>query len=150
MTLKNWFIAANRIETFKFTDNSTINMDSIVSRIGTDKDDTISGIDSRNDILNGGKGNDTLNGLDGDDTLNGGAGNDTLNGGNGNDVYTFGRGDGNDIVTDTAGLDRIRLGEGIGKNDIRIERVANDLVISSLETGNTRSRYGYSDLKRLE
>ncbi|MDD5387633.1 MAG: calcium-binding protein, partial [Sulfuricurvum sp.] len=137
LTLKNWFTAANRTETFKFTDNSTIDMDSIVSRIGTDNNDTISGIDSRNDTLNGGKGNDTLNGLDGDDTLNSGSGNDILNGGNGNDVYLFGRGDGNDVVTDIAGLDRIRLGEGIGKNDIRIERIANDLVISILETGNT-------------
>jgi VCBS repeat-containing protein len=137
LILKNWFTAGSRIETFKFTDNSTINMDSIVSRIGTDNNDTISGIDSRNDTLNGGKGNDTLNGLDGDDTLNGGVGNDTLNGGNGNDIYLFGRGDGNDIVTDTAGLDRVRLGEGIGKNDIRIERVANDLVISILESGGT-------------
>ncbi|WP_294872603.1 calcium-binding protein, partial [Sulfuricurvum sp. RIFCSPLOWO2_12_FULL_43_24] len=137
LTLKNWFIAGNRIETFKFTDNSTIDMDSIVSRIGTDNNDTISGIDSRNDTLNGGKGNDTLNGGEGNDTLNGGTGNDALNGGNGNEVYLFGRGDGNDVVTDIAGLDRVRLGEGIGKNDVRIERIANDLVISILESGGT-------------
>jgi Ca2+-binding RTX toxin-like protein len=54
------------------------------------------------DYLLGGAGDDTLNGGAGNDVLSGGAGNDRLNGGLGNDVYYFNRGDGQDVIDETA------------------------------------------------
>jgi hypothetical protein len=59
---------------------------------------------------------DTLNGNNLDNVIVGGKGNDNLYGGNGNDTYIFNRGDGSDIITDTAGLDCIVFGsdEGVG------------------------------------
>ena len=71
-------------------------------------DDTISG-SGGNDILYGDEGDDSVGGGFGNDILDGGAGNDTLNGGggdviwwatNGNDTYLFGRGSGQDTITD--------------------------------------------------
>ena len=62
-------------------------------------DDTLFGRDG-NDVLEGGSGNDTLSGGYGDDLLKGGAGNDTLNGDAGSDVYLFGRGGGQDVISD--------------------------------------------------
>ena len=62
-------------------------------------DDTLFGRDG-NDVLDGGSGNDTLSGGYGDDVLKGGAGNDTLNGDAGSDVYLFGRGGGQDVISD--------------------------------------------------
>ncbi|MXN49109.1 hypothetical protein GR138_28290, partial [Shinella kummerowiae] len=69
---------------------------------------------SGNNTLSGGGGNDTLNGAggadklyggDGNDTLDGAAGADELHGGTGNDVYMLGAE--NDLVSDSAGIDRI-------------------------------------------
>ncbi|HBS58914.1 MAG TPA: hypothetical protein DEA44_06595, partial [Firmicutes bacterium] len=42
---------------------------------------------------------DTLNGKNGDDILDGGVGNDTLQGGEGDDIYLWGKGSGNDIIS---------------------------------------------------
>ncbi|WP_298962800.1 calcium-binding protein [uncultured Campylobacter sp.] len=95
-------------------------------------DDTIIG-ESGNDILGGGNGNDILNGGSGYDLLDGGEGNDiligdknddTLNGGYGDDTYIFNKGDGNDTITDNQGADTIKFGEGIGKEDLIVKRVA--------------------------
>ena len=61
--------------------------------------DTLAG-GSGNDKLFGEEGNDTLDGGSEDDKLDGGIGNDTLTGGSGNDIFFFGKGLGNDIVTD--------------------------------------------------
>ncbi|MDZ7920676.1 calcium-binding protein [Rhodoferax sp.] len=54
------------------------------------------------DYLMGGAGDDTIHGGAGNDVLSGGIGNDWLNGGLGDDVYHFNRGDGQDIVDETA------------------------------------------------
>ncbi|WP_301278479.1 calcium-binding protein, partial [Dechloromonas sp.] len=55
--------------------------------------------DGGNDTIYGAAGNDTLYGGNGDDVLDGGAGNDTLWESYGNDTYLFGRGDGQDVIT---------------------------------------------------
>ncbi|OHE05749.1 MAG: hypothetical protein A3K14_07295, partial [Sulfurimonas sp. RIFCSPLOWO2_12_FULL_36_74] len=133
LTIKNWFTSTNRIETFKFFDNSVLNVDDIVSSIGTEKDDIISGLDSRNDVINGLEGNDTINADEGNDTLSGGTGNDALNGGNGDDIYIFEKGYGHDTVVDTAGVDRLKLGDGIMIDDVLMEQVGNDLVVAIKE-----------------
>ncbi|MEF8735243.1 MAG: calcium-binding protein [Candidatus Accumulibacter necessarius] len=53
------------------------------------------------------------NGTPGNDTLTGSAGsvNDTLNGGLGNDLYRYVLGSGNDVITDTGGLDTLQVGD---------------------------------------
>ncbi|HEX8031719.1 MAG TPA: carbohydrate-binding domain-containing protein, partial [Vicinamibacterales bacterium] len=74
---------------------------------------------SGDDVLKGGAGSDALLGEAGNDRLDGGAGNDALQGGPGNDVFVFGRGYGQDLVSDfTAGQDKIDLSAfGLGGMD---------------------------------
>ncbi len=82
-----------------------------------------------NDSIEGGGGNDSIDGEDGDDTIDGGTGADSLRGSGGNDVYVYRAGDGRDTVTDSAGLDRIEFGPGIGRGDVYFARFGNDLYI---------------------
>jgi Ca2+-binding RTX toxin-like protein len=71
------------------------------------------------------------NGTPGNDTLNGSAGSvdDTLNAGLGNDLYRYALGSGNDVITDTGGLDTLQVGD---PNNLysrwTVYRVGNDLV----------------------
>ncbi|MGH8624470.1 MAG: calcium-binding protein [Gammaproteobacteria bacterium] len=109
--------------------------------------DTVSG-SGGNDVVYGDEGDDILAGGFGNDILDGGAGNDTLNGGggdvvwwatNGNDTYLFGRGSGQDTITDydttAAGdVDTIVFKPGISPGDISINRSGNDLVLSINDT----------------
>ena len=114
---------------------------------GQNGNDTLYG-GAGNDILGGGEGNDILYGGDGDDKLyggngndiiEGGAGNDYLEGNDGNDTYIFGRGDGADTIYDYRDNDTIKFKEGIGKENITFQRVANDLVL----------KYGENDTVRI-
>jgi Ca2+-binding RTX toxin-like protein len=67
------------------------------------------------DQLFGNAGNDELVGGMGDDLLNGGLGNDQLYGEEGVDTFTFWSGDGNDVIHDGDGKDKIRFyGVGLG------------------------------------
>ncbi|WP_217642137.1 calcium-binding protein [Aliiroseovarius crassostreae] len=68
---------------------------------GGDGDDTLQG-GAGKDYLNGGDGDDVLEGGAGDDVLTGGLGDDILRGGLGNDVYIFNRGDGHDLIDESA------------------------------------------------
>jgi Ca2+-binding RTX toxin-like protein len=80
---------------------------SIEGVVGTNFNDTI-GWSNGADWLDGGAGNDTLYGLVGGDILIGGAGNDVMTGGSGSDDFRyFGRGFGNDVITD------FKIGEDI-------------------------------------
>ncbi|MEM7641539.1 MAG: cadherin-like domain-containing protein [Pseudomonadota bacterium] len=95
------------------------------------------------------------------DVLEGGTGNDVLLGGAGGDIYTFRRGDGQDVVEDgnppsfspsAGGLDIIRFEGEIGADDVRLERdgESDDLRIivldeDGVETGDTilvRGQFG--------
>jgi Ca2+-binding RTX toxin-like protein len=86
---------------------------------------------SGNDTLNGGAGNDTLDGGSGVDTLDGGLGNDTLKGGVGNDLYLFGRGYGQDTISDydttTGNSDKVKFGGGLNPLDLIFVQNGNDL-----------------------
>mgnify|MGYP000107054609 FL=1 len=110
--------------------------------VGSGNNDTLYG-GNGNDILYGGEGDDKLYGDSGDDILEGGAGNDYLSGGEGNDTYLFGRGDGVDTISNSdSSQDRndiIKFKEGIGKENITFQRVANDLVL----------KYGENDTVRI-
>ena len=100
---------------------------------GGDGTDSLSG-DGGADILYGELGDDSLSGGDGNDTIDGGAGNDSLIGGDGDDIYYFGRGDGQDVIVDSAGVgDELHFGDG--SNEILFENVVlaksgSDLLIS--------------------
>ncbi len=89
----------------------------------------------------GGEGDDTISGGSGNDYLVGGIGNDTVKGGSGKDTYYFELGWGNDIIDDyyatTDRTDVIEFGEGISPEDIILERTADGLVITNINTGDT-------------
>ncbi|MCU4120722.1 calcium-binding protein, partial [Variovorax sp. N23] len=106
--------------------------------IGGSQDDILYGGNGA-DILRGDAGNDNLQGEAGADTLDGGAGNDSLSGGTGNDTYLFGRGSGQDTVSDydtTAGnVDTIQLGEGLTAEDVTVWRSGDHLYIGVNGTG---------------
>lgn len=100
-------------------------------------DDALDG-GNENDLLFGGLGNDTLVGSYGDDVLYGemgddllagGKGNDQLHGGDGNDLYVFNAGDGQDIIDDQAGTNRLLL-RGAFPSAVKLNRVGDDLLIS--------------------
>ena len=97
--------------------------------------DTINGVGG-DDTLEGGIGADWLRGGAGDDFLNGEFGSDLVNGDIGNDTYFYAPGLGVDTFAERGqgtgnDADRILFGEGIGFEDLTIERASNtDLRIS--------------------
>jgi trimeric autotransporter adhesin len=91
------------------------------------------------DTLFGGADDDSLVGGSGADELDGGAGNDVLDGGTGNDLYLFGRGDGQDIVSEMADasvgkLNILRFKVGIASSQIAVQRLGNDVELSLIGT----------------
>ncbi len=145
VTLKDWMITANRIETFRFADGSTLSLAGIIARIGTDGADTFTWTETAatidggagNDSLTGGTYADSLSGGDGNDTIRGAAGNDTLIGGNGADMLYGDAGDdrldggaGNDTLEGGAGADTYIFGIGSGSDTINAYHTdsATDLV----------------------
>jgi hypothetical protein len=118
-----------------------------------DWDNTVSGYDNSNDVINGQSGHDILLGWSGNDVLRGGDGNDVLTGGDGNDVLTGGTGvntltgsegadtfvlssDGFSQVTDfVLGQDFIKLSDGIEARQIIIEQG------TGVNTNNTYIKY---------
>ena len=126
---------------------------------GGDGDDTIYGGEG-NDAINGQGGNDIIYGGDGDDhafgewgndTFEGGKGNDRLEGAWGDDTYIFGRGDGADTIYDFVGNDTIRFKDGISKENITFQRVANDLVLKYGENDTVRinNQFGGSSIEQI-
>ena len=134
----------NQIERVMFADGTAWDLDEIYRRahdmVGTDGNDNFSMVGNApviyhglagNDNISGRSGKDILYGDAGDDyisgggTLIGGPGNDNIRGSKGDDIYIFNRGDGQDLITDTGGMDTIRFGDGIRPDDIVIKRVGN-------------------------
>jgi Ca2+-binding RTX toxin-like protein len=91
-------------------------------------DGTGNGLDN---LLFGNAGVNALKGLEGNDTYSSGAGNDTMtdNSTTSNDVYRWGRGDGQDTITDAGGSDRIEIGTGISAAQLTQTRSGNNLVL---------------------
>ena len=113
---------------------------------GLEGDDELHGDDGQDtlragegaDKLFGGADGDALYGDAGDDVLDGGAGNDTLQGGLGNDTYLFGRGDGQDRITEndnTAGnTDMLQFAAGVAADQLWFRRVGSNLEVSIIGT----------------
>ncbi|HAV4464771.1 putative Ig domain-containing protein [Acinetobacter baumannii] len=114
--------------------------------IGNSGNNTISAGDG-NDTLQGGFGNDEINGGTGDDTLIGGLGNDVLYGGLGNDQYIFKDNDGDDVIVDSDGLNKIYLNHSLS-NQISLHVISDgDLTITYGENSNIliKDYFNYSE-----
>ncbi|MEY4765486.1 MAG: hypothetical protein RI907_2159, partial [Pseudomonadota bacterium] len=102
---------------------------------GTAQADTLVGA-AGNDALFGNAGDDSLIGGLGNDVLDGGAGNDRLFGNEGADTYVFGRGMGQDIIDNFdqnqlgVNPDRILFNVGVAPQDVSLQRVGDDLILS--------------------
>ncbi len=122
----NSYGANQTIEHVAFADGTVWTDADVRARLAADAmtagDDYILGSTFSGDMLSGGAGDDQLTAFDGNDTLNGGTGQDLLEGGTGNDTYIFARGDGRDVVREDGGEDVLKLGAGIGVDDIVVTR----------------------------
>ena len=99
----DWALSANRVETLRFADGATLDLNDIAGTSGivtldgswggawiegTGADDVLTGT-ANADTLIGSLGNDTIRGGAGDDTIQGGIGDDIIDGGAGNDTVIF-------------------------------------------------------------
>ncbi|MBW4492349.1 MAG: putative Ig domain-containing protein [Oscillatoria princeps RMCB-10] len=103
------------------------------------------GFDNSSDTINGQGGNDTLSGLSGDDLLRGGAGddllnsglgNDTLTGGSGRDLFSLGKNNGSETITDFEdGTDLMALRKGFKFSELSITSGSTGTNICLASTG---------------
>lgn len=152
LTVWDYFSAgdASSIQSFEFFDG-TVWSDADISALlpapaGTDGDDNLTSSNA-SDVITGLVGNDYLYGYGGMDTLDGGAGNDLLSGGSGDDVYLFGRGYGNDAISEpdhpADKQDIVRFLQDITPDDIDLSRNWGTLEITIRDTGDRLSIYDY-------
>jgi len=157
-----------KIENFRFSDGTVLSINEMLNFIFTEGDDTVTfdGNSSHNvfakagnDIVSFGNGSDNAHGEAGDDTLStsggndvleGGLGNDTLNGGTGNDQYIYTLGDGNDLITDTGGLDTLLINGISSLENIAFDFDGNDLVLSMEDTAQIRLSNWLNVSNRIE
>lgn len=78
--------------------------------------------------------NGAIKGTDGDDILYSLNKDDLILGGKGDDNYMIFRGNGNDVISDSGGIDKIIIGEGILPEQISLHRSFDSLVIK-LDSG---------------
>lgn len=76
--------------------------------------------------LTGNSAGNQLYGDAGADTLIGGGGDDHLDGGVGDDTYVYNLGDGLDELVEAAGVDELRLGEGLSLGNLAIRVTSGD------------------------
>ncbi|HAU84669.1 MAG TPA: hypothetical protein DCW90_03930, partial [Lachnospiraceae bacterium] len=96
-------------------------------------DDRINGT-SGADVILGEFGNDIISAGYGDDVLDGGYGNDTLYGGYGSDTYIFGKGYGQDVISESGAyaddIDRLVFNSDVIPSEVSMKRVNQNLVLS--------------------
>ncbi|MBD2021044.1 bifunctional metallophosphatase/5'-nucleotidase [Leptolyngbya sp. FACHB-36] len=110
-----------------------------------DLDNTVTGFDDSNDVINGQGGDDYLDGLSGNDLLRGGAGNDTLVGGAGNanalvgdegsDLFVLQVGGFSDLRDFESGIDKIGLTGGLTFEQLRIGTISSVEPSLFIDTG---------------
>lgn len=105
---------------------------------GGDGRDWMAG-DQGDDLLSGGADIDEMLGGSGNDVLTGGAGNDRMEGGEGDDEYVFARGDGQDTISDLAGLNTLRL-QDVAATEVVMRRDGTSLVLRYAGTGGDEIR----------
>ncbi|KKE84716.1 calcium-binding protein, partial [Pseudoalteromonas luteoviolacea] len=152
------------VDQIQFIDGKTILSEEIHKKAstinGSDQDDMLEGTAS-SDWIFGHDGNDNIQGSFGNDYLDGGSGNDeiytgtgrnvqsnrnTLVGGLGNDKlfgsvsserYLYSFGDGHDVIVDNGDnsqIDKIEFGEGISKDNVKVSRDGNDIILDVIGT----------------
>lgn len=89
----------------------------------------------QNDTLRGDHNDNLLDGADGDDLIHGRQGNDRLKGGKGHDTYEFSLGDGQDIIEEDGGRDKIKLLSITHANQVTVHKKENNLVIRFTDAG---------------
>ena len=122
LTIKNWYASTEqRVENFVFADGFIINSEQIINIItDTANADNLKGSSNGNYIISTAD-NDSITGGKGDDAIINYAGNTT---------YYYNLGDGNDIIMDYNGNDKIVLGADIKEADVSYYKNNTDLVIS--------------------
>lgn len=119
----NEYSQTNRIEQIRFSNGATWDYDEMLAR-----------------ALQSTDGDDILEGTSASDLLDGGAGNDLLKGGLGSDTYLFGRGAGNDTITevyDWNTTDTVSFTTGITPADLQFSIEQSDLLITIKDTAET-------------
>ncbi len=151
ITVQSWFDdPAYRVEQIEFADGTVWNAATLAATrfVGTYAADYLYGTAGA-DVMEGLGGDDYLTGGEGDDTLDGGIGNDTLDGGTGNDTYVFGRGSGQDTISEydtTAGnSDTVRLAADVAPSDVTLWRDASNLYVSINGTSDQIMVQGWYD-----
>lgn len=93
--------------------------------VGTEFDDTIVA----------GDGDDSITAGMGSDVIDAGFGSDIIAGGAGDDTYIYNRWDGNDIISDSAGIDTLKFGPDIRLEDLvaDLNPVSGDLVLGIVD-----------------
>ncbi|MFM5727816.1 calcium-binding protein [Aeromonas veronii] len=128
-------LGRHAIERFEFADGTAVDYATLVSwtfvvegdnagnaLAGTNVGDRVYGYDEDDVIVSG----------DGKDVLTGGLGNDVMRGGTQRDAYVVHLGDGRDVIEDDLdeGIGNVlTFGEGIARNDVRLEVDGDDLLI---------------------
>ncbi|WP_141243668.1 calcium-binding protein, partial [Pseudomonas indica] len=140
-------------DVFEFADGTALTWDELAGRGVIYDASAASSIAAVGTILNdsvtGGAGVDTIRAGDGDDVINGGAGNDNLSGNNGADIYLFGRGSGNDTITnaDSDSLnvrpDTIRIIDGVKPEEVVFQRSGNNLLLKITGASDVLTVSGY-------
>lgn len=117
----------HKVEKIVFADGTTWTIDDVKemarTTLGTSGDDSISGFEDQNDIIETYEGSDNIYTGAGNDLITAGTGNDYISGGTGDDTYVFSLGDGQDTIYETDGADTIQLGAGINPADVTVLRV---------------------------
>ncbi|MBI1314584.1 hypothetical protein GC176_25100 [bacterium] len=98
---------------------------------GNEGNDSLDG-GQGDDSLDGGTGKDTILGSEGDDTLAGGGANDVLDGGDGvNDVIWTGAGDGNDVIRESTGVQRLSVFGTDAADSYIVDEITNNVRVTS-------------------
>ena len=92
--------------------------------------------------IKGTDGDDTINGNNANDWIEGGKGNDTINGGDGDDTYVYSKGDGDDIIYDTRGTNKIKF-KDVTKNEADFLREGNSLALKIKDTNEKITIYDF-------
>ncbi|MFA5107895.1 MAG: calcium-binding protein, partial [Patescibacteria group bacterium] len=109
IVITDWYNANNRVETFAFSDGSSIGVIGIMAHLGTPENDGLTGTEF-GDTIYGGDGNDVINAGNGSDTIYGGNGNDVIIGSNESDTL-YGD-NANDVLYGNVGADFLYGGDG--------------------------------------
>lgn len=127
--------------------------------VGLFGDDILLGGDGRDMLMNlsgesfmhGGKGDDRLLGGFDQDTLTGGRGDDVLRGGFGDDTYIFRQGDGNDLISESGGHDKL-IFKDVEESQLQFSRSGLDLNINIQDTDDrvTIKRWYMSNRNKVE